>query len=228
MGADPNYDKAFTGLGLVYLQEEEYDSAILYFNKAVALNTDSQVNYYNRGIAHHALDAYEQAESDYSVAIRLDESAIAPYISRADLYHEMGNYDLSIVDYTEAIFLSAESPILYYNRGISYYDFKSFEKAIGDFLEVLRLDSSHIDARWYLALSFKALGNEAEAIRYYDEVESLNTEYAYLWAIDKNQLRLKQFIRENWIFAIGFIALLLVSLFFVRKLVKNSNTTEID
>jgi tetratricopeptide (TPR) repeat protein len=89
-------------------------------------------------------------------------------------------------------------------------------------------DSNQIDAKWYLALSHKELGNEKEAISFYDQVVSLNPDYEYLWSIDKNRLQLKKFVEENWMYTLMLIFLLLASLFFVRKIVKNNRPTEID
>ena len=189
---------------------------------------DSQINFYNRGLAYQAIENFENAVRDYSVVLRLDDSNIDAFISRSNMYYEMGKYEVSILDYAEAIYLSPESPALYFNRGISYYSNKQFDEAVNDFTEVLRYDSTDVNALWYAALSYKELSDEGNAIQCYDKVKALNPAYKHLWSIDKNRLILKKFIKENWIYTLAIVLLLLASLFFVLRIVKNNKVTEID
>ena len=224
----PDFDKAYTGLGLSFAKQKDYKKAIQFFDKAIEFNDKQAVNYYNRGLAYRALNDKSKAIEDISKAISLSDDKVDYYISRADLFHQTGAFNESVMDYSHALTLSPESKTLYYNRGISKYDLKDFEEAIEDFEEALLYDSAHINSMWYLALCHKELGNELEAKKYYEMVENLNPDYEYLWSIDKNQLVLKKFIKDNWIYAIALIVLLLASLFFVRKLVKAKGKTEID
>lgn len=224
----PDYDKSYSGLALSYYEKKEYKTALEFFNKAISLNEKQAVNFYNRGLVYSALNDKVRALEDVSTAISLDDNIVDFYISRADMYHRNGDFAVSVKDYTTALNLSPESKTLYFNRGISKYDLKNFEEAITDFEEVLKYDSLHVNAMWYLALCHKELGNELESKKYYEAVERLDPEYEYLWSIDKNQLVLKKFIKDNWIYAIALILLLLASLFFVRKLVKSNKKTPID
>jgi tetratricopeptide (TPR) repeat protein len=203
-----------------------FRKAIEFFNKAIEINPAQSNFYSSRALSHQKLLDFEAAASDFSVAINLDSEVVDYYILRAEMNHEREMYALSAEDFTKAISISPENYHLYYKRGISYYDDKEFELAEKDFIEVLRYDSINQDALWYLALNNKALGNETKAIAYYEKVKSLNPEYPYLWSIDKNQLKLKKFVKDNWVYTIILVGLLIAALFFVRKMLQKSEVKD--
>ncbi len=55
--------------GMVYNDMREYDSAIIDFNKALALTPDYPLAYWNRGIAEDGIDRSDSAVKDYTRAL---------------------------------------------------------------------------------------------------------------------------------------------------------------
>ena len=81
------------------LDLEEYNEAILDFNKAIELDKSQFKNYYYRGLAYYKLQQYKEAIDDFSVAIEGDPSDIRAYEKRGDAYCQTGDYDNAIKDF---------------------------------------------------------------------------------------------------------------------------------
>lgn len=74
------------GRGAANLDLEEYNEAILDFNKAIELDNTKLGNYYYRGLAYYNLKQYKEAIDDFSVAIEGCPSDIRAYEKRGDAY----------------------------------------------------------------------------------------------------------------------------------------------
>ncbi len=72
--ASPTTDTAVAANneGFLYNNQEEYNKAIIAFNKAIDLDPSFAPAYNNRGWAYIELGQYEQAIADYDKAIELD------------------------------------------------------------------------------------------------------------------------------------------------------------
>ena len=223
---NPQFYKAYTGLGIVYATINKHVDAIEMYGKAIQIKPEASIDYYKRGISHQALKVYDKAEKDYTKAIELSPENTAYLRGRADLYHETKRFDLSIQDLSKAIILTPENADLYFNRGISYYDSKKYESAEKDFEEYLRYFNDDLDAMWYIALCAKEAGDESKTLEYYNKVESINPEYDHLNTIDKNQLKIKKLVKDNWLYSVIIFVLLIVSFFFLFKVLKQKGQKE--
>ena len=67
----PDYAPYHKGLGIAYLDSEQYSLAIAEFNKAISLQPESINTYYGRGLAYLKLKKINDAKSDFSSACQL-------------------------------------------------------------------------------------------------------------------------------------------------------------
>lgn len=215
---NPDYAKAYLSLGLISFKSGQYQEAIGYYNLAVALDSLSSTAYYNKAMAHKMLKQFEYAEQNFQRAISLNPVANY-YWGLAEFYFETGKYDLSVEAYNNAIEINPVEPNLYYNRGISFYSAKNYENAIEDFQQTLKFSENDIDALWYLAKAHKDKGDNAQALFYYELVESLDPKYEYLWSINKSELQLKQKVSENFAYMVALVLLLLIAIALLLKLI---------
>lgn len=66
------YQDAYYNIGFIYLEMlQENDSAIMYYDKLLALNPYNFKAYYNRGLAFERNQMFPQAQSDYDKALEL-------------------------------------------------------------------------------------------------------------------------------------------------------------
>lgn len=69
--SNPDSYEAYNNIGLVYLQEQKFDNAIKYFDRAIQLNSTAGNVYFNRALAYSRLQNKDMAIVDYEKFIKL-------------------------------------------------------------------------------------------------------------------------------------------------------------
>lgn len=214
---NPEFSEAYTYLGLINYEKENFQEAIIFYDKAISINSTKAMAFYNRALCYQGLKKYEQAEIDFRLAIEAIESSTY-YWGLANLYFDQKRYADAVEQYEKAIELDSTNPILFFNKGICYYENNQFEPAIEDFKQSIALNNKDIDARWYLVLSHKALGNIEQALNFYKEVEALNPNYEFLNTINKSELQIKKAVAEKMVYKILLGIMILIALILAFKI----------
>lgn len=68
---DPQNEQAWYGIGISWMNEEKWEKAIGYFDKAIQLKSDYTDAYYNRGQANFYLGEVYRACDDWQIAFEL-------------------------------------------------------------------------------------------------------------------------------------------------------------
>jgi tetratricopeptide (TPR) repeat protein len=80
---------AYNNLGVNYARIKNYNHALLYYEKAVILNSKDPLPYYNRAILYEKIKEYEKAKRDYEKAIELEVDFVEPRNKYAVLLEKM-------------------------------------------------------------------------------------------------------------------------------------------
>ena len=87
-------------LGLRYLEEGNYEEAILAFTAAIEIDPKRAEAYVGRGDTYLrvavAQDDLKQAQTDYEMAIELDEAYVQAYLGLSDVYVRYGDVDKAL------------------------------------------------------------------------------------------------------------------------------------
>lgn len=105
-----------------YPDEERLKVAIKDFDRAIQLDPQLALAYYNRAQAAFGLNRYEEAITDYDQAIGLDSESALLYTKRGEVYFALGQYERAIQDHEQAILLDPQFAPAYYNRGGAYVE----------------------------------------------------------------------------------------------------------
>lgn len=73
-------------LGARYLDEMDYEQAVIHFDNAIDIDDRSDEAYLGRGDAYLGLEEYPQAQEDYTTAIQLNEDNVDAYVGLAYTY----------------------------------------------------------------------------------------------------------------------------------------------
>ena len=117
---NPNYDRAYNGLGAAYTKKGQYDRAIEDYNKAILINPNYANAYYNRGLAYYNKGQYDRAIEDYNKAIAINPNYANAYNNRGLAYDKKGQHDRAIENYNKVIAINPNHADAYYNRGVTY------------------------------------------------------------------------------------------------------------
>ena len=84
----------------------DYSGAIEDCSKAIELNPENAIAYYNRGGAKLRQENYRGAIEDYSKVIELNPEFVIAYYNRGNARYALEDYRGAIGDYTKALVLS--------------------------------------------------------------------------------------------------------------------------
>ncbi|MBD2596204.1 tetratricopeptide repeat protein [Nostoc spongiaeforme FACHB-130] len=120
-------------LGVVQMQQGNYELAIVHFNQAIAQNGKNAVAYSNRCLAYLHLQDYHQAIADCTQAINFSPNNVEAYLNRGLAHYRQGNYLSAIDDDNLAIAHKPQDFRAYYNRGVAHNAIGDHTSAITDF-----------------------------------------------------------------------------------------------
>jgi tetratricopeptide (TPR) repeat protein len=133
--------------GNTYFGQKQHDKAIDEFTRAIELNPQLAIGYYDRAYVYTKQQDWSSAVADLNKAIAIDPGLAAAYWLRGQVYYFNGSsYDQAIASYTKAIDLDPNFETAYFERAWAYVGNGAYDKAIEDFSRVLALDKGASDA----------------------------------------------------------------------------------
>jgi tetratricopeptide (TPR) repeat protein len=154
-----------------------HDDVVETCNKAIEVNPNHAIAYYDRGTAYRKKSDYDRAIEDYTHAIRLTPKYSAAYNNRGLTYYDKGEYDLAIADFNEAIKLDPKDADVYNNRGNAYGKKGEYDLAIADFNESIKNNPKLIQAYNNRGNAFDAKREFDYAIADYNTALNLNPNF---------------------------------------------------
>ena len=144
-------------------KENKYDSAILYYSKAVSLDLNFTPAYVGRGFSYIAKNLVDSALIDFTKAINLAPDSSDFYSYRAEAYFKKRNYDSAIIDYTTAIKLlhpvDTENLVINYGgRYRAYYFRNQIDSALKDVNILIGINPKFAGYYNNRALCYNSLG----------------------------------------------------------------------
>lgn len=120
--------------GLESLKLNNYDDALAYFTRAIALETCFVKAHYQRGLTYIALRRYDYALTDFKWAIECDSSFAAAYYQCGWIYFIQNDNQRALENFTQAIERNPSFAAAYFNRGIIYHNrMRRYDEALADF-----------------------------------------------------------------------------------------------
>ncbi len=190
-GADP----AFTS-GKVYLQQEDFGSAIEQFQIAIRNNDQDWQPRMWLGRAFAETQELQMAHDEFFAALDL---AIEPaqkeqveqtityywqiYQNEGNLQNSAGNYPVAIAEFERAIVIDARKADAYANLGFAHHMLSSFDEAVAAFEQALERAPDNPDLKANLVSVYESKagqlagkGDNENALRYFEKIESISPE----------------------------------------------------
>ena len=133
-------------LGNEFYENENYDKAIEYYNKAIGLGQKHADVHNNRGLAYLEKEDYKSAIKDFNEARELAPKNADIYYNRGVAYLEVGDNRPAIQDFNKAINLKLKPAKIYFRRGLAYMRIEENKLAKQDYDEAIRLKPDSAEA----------------------------------------------------------------------------------
>lgn len=173
----PGKSRTHYNRGLNFAEKNNYDSAIVEYSKAIAIQPKLAEASCNRGIAYQKLNNYKQAMSDYNQALQLDDKLVEGYYNRGNIYSRTGENMLALSDLNKALALKPDYYLALSERGNVYYHLKKHDSALIDFEKTLKLNPNETTVFCNRGNVYSDLGEYDKAIIDYNRYISISPDY---------------------------------------------------
>ena len=197
--AYPDFMYGLYMLTYSYQMIGEYDEALLYVDKLIALDTLIAHSYEMKSDIYYAMGNLNAALEEVNTAISISPEESGLYTTRAAVYRYMGKIDDAIDDYFMSITLNPESSYSVLQRGILLKQQNKNILAEADFRKAIELDSiagqcvCMAYAYWFLGDKQKAIATFVEGYAN-NQIDDYNAACLYS-LMNEKELALRYFER---------------------------------
>jgi tetratricopeptide (TPR) repeat protein len=173
---DPDNPEANYALGLIYLNQKLRDAALQYLQKATLLMPDSAIVYYNLALTLFNDGNININSADYDNGIKAIDYAtrLEPNFKEAKAFkhfftaRKIGDIDSSeaIKEYQKAIDICPDIAIFHHNQAFAYYNKKNYALAEKSYLKAIEIDPEFFIAYSNLCLLYYTTEKYKEGVRY--------------------------------------------------------------
>lgn len=155
-----------------------FENAIVFFTKALQLNTQFAPLYLNFGSAFQELRRYEDALSSFEKAISIKPDYAEAFYNRGVTLKELGLMTEALESYDKAIAIRSDYVEALNNRGITLQCLRRFNEALQNFDQLISIKSDDAEVFLNRGLALKELNRLDEALHSYDQAISIRPDYA--------------------------------------------------
>lgn len=177
-----------------YSSLKKYDSELIWYDKAIQLNTSKKGNYlWSKGAAYYNQNKLEEANSMYLEAVAYftdkpdTQAKLYKYV--ADNYRTLKEYVKAVENYNKAIAVKPTgNGDLYWDRGVAQFNLQNFSSAIESYQSALNVyDDNESRAILFsnIASCYNRMDDKESSIKYYNKAIALNSTKcgSYLWSL---------------------------------------------
>lgn len=146
-----------------YVYSFNYKNPDKFYGRALKINPNDPMAYYNRGVARQRNNRIDEALQDYNKALEIRPEYHTVHNNRAIVFSLKGRFDLAIPEFTKAIQYNPNFADFYSNRGNAYSSIKDFKKALDDYNYAISLEPNKPSLYFYRAHIKLQLGLKDEA-----------------------------------------------------------------
>jgi protein O-GlcNAc transferase len=164
-------------LGLIALQDKDYQRAAHLIEKAFQSNPANAGYFVNHGIALKELGQLEAAITSYDRAIALVPNYAAAYYSRGNAQKSLHQLDAAIASYDKALALQPTDVLAHINRGMALEEHQQLDAALASYDKAVTLAPNFPEAHYNRGNVLKGLGQFDNAITSYKAAIALKPDY---------------------------------------------------
>lgn len=153
-------------LGLLKLQQQQFDDAIFYIKKAVALKPCAYF-YVNLGTAYSDKEDYQNAIECFKKALEYNKEDYDAWFNLGFCYKQLKDYEKAIQAYQSAIAIKPNQADAYFNIGNIYEHQNETAIALEYYKKALEYRDDN-DNHYFLATSYLKTKNFKDGFRHYE------------------------------------------------------------
>jgi protein O-mannosyl-transferase len=171
--------RAWNAVGDCYKQQENFDKAMEYYDKAMLLDSTNTTALNNRGNVKLLRNDYEGAIRDYSTIIAISpEASNLAFMNRGIAYMRLGQHLRAKEDFTRVIKSGTAEANAYFHRAVTLVYLGDYPSAEKDLEIVLKEEPNNQDALFNMASVKMNTDQLGDAIQYFSRIITYNPNHA--------------------------------------------------
>ena len=142
----PDFEQAYSNLGMSLHSLRKYQESIIACNKAIEIRPDFAEAHNNLGLSLKSLLRLEEAIASYKKAVRFKPDLEIAHYNLGNATNALGDIEGSIIHYNKAIQLKPNYIEAHSNLGVALITLGRYEEADKSFSRALEIDPNHIAA----------------------------------------------------------------------------------
>jgi tetratricopeptide (TPR) repeat protein len=110
-------DTSLVTQAVALLEGKQYEPALIMLEKAIKIDSNNSLAYYNQGVGYHFTNRIAEAEKSYSLSLAKNNADPSSYYNRGLARRDLGNFSGAISDLRIASVLTPEWAAAKYNLG---------------------------------------------------------------------------------------------------------------
>jgi tetratricopeptide (TPR) repeat protein len=156
---------------LVY---QNYEEGIESFSKAITIDPNNSLTYYNRGYSFMKLEDFTAAILDFKRSIELDSSNKKTFINLGRCYTNLKDQEIAINVYKKGLEIDSSYAALHYNMGLSYSLSGELNKALNAYNKAILYNNEKSNYYFNRGMIFQQLNDGNNALSDYKMARNLN------------------------------------------------------
>lgn len=165
--ADPNHSDALHLLGVIAAQQSQYQNAVDYIHKAIAINAHIAAYHVNLGNALQSSGQFDTAIASYQQALKLEPNDVEALCYLGMCFNRQGHVTKAVECYVRASELAPQDAQIHYYLAEILKQQNRLEEAVYHYQQALQRDPRNANYHFKLAHTLDAQGKLEEAAAYY-------------------------------------------------------------
>lgn len=175
----PNLDRSYTALGIVYVKKGWYDSAISMYQEAIKANPNSVLPHLHLGHAYYLKGYWDEAIKEYNQAIDLDSTMAVAYSDLGYIYDLMNKDEEAFQLYKKALDVDSTFTRAYVNLAFLFEKKGLYEQAVNEYQKALAFEPEVASIHNNLGNAYAKLGLKDKALLEFKKALELDSNYVH-------------------------------------------------
>ena len=162
---DEMYYKAHYNLGLLYLDEEEYQNAEKAFNLVLSLKPDHPEAWHNLAFVFSQKGMYRVSIDAYEETLRIEPSNIKARLNLAVQYRKLDEMDMALEQYQLVLSINPSYSSAWYNQALLFKAIGKYAEAERSYNKAIELNPEEVKYWLNLSTLLSSLGRISDSIQ---------------------------------------------------------------
>ncbi|MFA7659387.1 MAG: tetratricopeptide repeat protein [Candidatus Gastranaerophilaceae bacterium] len=168
LDALPDNAQTLNLLGLLKLQNKQFEDAVFYIKKATDINPCAYF-FESLGLAYFNDGNFDSAIDSYQKSLELDSGNFDVWFNLAMAYKRNGKFDDAVGTYQRALAIKPDNPDVYFNLGNIYENKNETSTALEYYRKASEFGVNDENLNYFLAVSYLKTKNFKDGWKYYED-----------------------------------------------------------